>query len=101
MRPLAAARPKRHISLHPIPRCDTPAQLHDVLGDGEALPEALRFQLFEWCTARSALPASSWHKCRLGAPQRITPGLLGLALEAPYCATSQDEPLRAQWAAAM
>ena len=39
-------------------RCDTPAHLRAVLGDEERFPEALRVQLFEWCTARSALPAA-------------------------------------------
>ena len=39
-------------------RCDTPAHLRAVLGDEAAFPEALRVQLFEWCTARSALPAA-------------------------------------------
>ena len=39
-------------------RCDTPAHLRAVLGDEEGFPEALRVQLFEWCTARSALPAA-------------------------------------------
>ena len=29
-----------------------------MLGDEEGFPEALRVQLFEWCTARSALPAA-------------------------------------------
>ena len=39
-------------------RCDTPAHLRAVLGDEQGFPEALRVQLFEWCTARSALPAA-------------------------------------------